>query len=137
MPSVGWSVSRSSFRACRECLDRAAEVGSTICASLGDTIEMERTAPTRAGWTHRLAKKDPTAERPTASLVIWPATSIWLFRDEQRMGADMEPLAASATALPVSNQAELIRRAARADAAAFEQLVTTRAAREVATRPWD
>jgi len=79
--------------------------------------------------TWALVKKDPTAERLTASLVIWPATSIRLFRDDQRMSADVEPLVASARALPGSTQAELIRRAARGDAAAFEQLVTTRANR--------
>jgi RNA polymerase sigma-70 factor, ECF subfamily len=45
------------------------------------------------------------------------------------MSADVEPLAASAGALPVSTLAALIRRAAHGDAAAFEQLVTTRADR--------
>jgi RNA polymerase sigma-70 factor (ECF subfamily) len=51
------------------------------------------------------------------------------FRDEQRMNADVEPLTASGLASPVSTQAELVRRAARGDAAAFELLVTSRADR--------
>lgn len=41
----------------------------------------------------------------------------------------MEPLAASATVVPVSTHGALVRRAAHGDAAAFEQLVTTRADR--------
>jgi RNA polymerase sigma-70 factor (ECF subfamily) len=41
----------------------------------------------------------------------------------------MEPAAASATALPVSTQVALVRRAAAGDATAFEQLVQARAGR--------
>jgi RNA polymerase sigma-70 factor (ECF subfamily) len=45
------------------------------------------------------------------------------------MSADVEPLAGSSRALLVSTQTDLIRGAALGDAAAFEQLVTTRADR--------
>jgi RNA polymerase sigma-70 factor (ECF subfamily) len=62
-------------------------------------------------------------------LVVWPTTSIRVIRGELAMSADVEPMAASAQALPASIQAELVSRAARGDATAFEQLVSTRAER--------